>query len=145
MIDIPTLAHFDARRFGTDSEDSGKTREVAYMEVKSRAGVRGRMRWMHDQRLELVIVIIFSESPTHRCGSRSSNQLSHCNIPQPRPYGLFGGMFKKEPSVNTPHLRLHLQFGLPLYPSGRASISSGDAGRSVANADHSIHMPFSHT
>jgi len=31
---LPTLTHFDARRFGTDDEDPGKTGGVAHTEVK---------------------------------------------------------------------------------------------------------------
>jgi len=39
-MDIPTLTHFDARRFGMDGEDPGETGGIAYMEVRSRAGDR---------------------------------------------------------------------------------------------------------
>ena len=93
---IPTLAHFDTHRFGTDDGGPEKTGGVVYMEVRSesREGDRPSNR-------------LLSSLPF----TKVQNQLSHCNIPSLRMYGHFGGKFETKPSVNAPHLRFqfHLQ------------------------------------
>ena len=137
MIGIPTLTHSDTYSFRTNSKDPEKTRGVAYMEVRSRAGARGGRMWMHDERVDHYFFLATTTAVV-------ALEINSCNIPQPHSHmdSLRQDfvMRKNERFVGAPDPRPSLLPPSSAGPQPQSMVEIRAGGRCGP-----LNTPFSHT